>query len=169
MDIVYINSFFKLSTNSLSFSFSSCSVRSFVVNSVSSDCKISSKIRFLLKLQVQTKYSEFSLKNYKLKAYPKSLVRAKLHFLSFSGHLSTLHRLVVIWFQFESSFITIKSEMSNWSKNLGNSHSHLNLKRIAIRNPHSGLNFQNSIPIRIPESIQFSIKFLFFYVKRYTC
>ena len=55
--------------------------------------------------------------------------------------------------------------MSNWYKNLGyshsNSHSQLNLKRIAIRNSHSGVNFQNSIPI--PESIQFSIKF--FYVK----
>ena len=59
------------------------------------------------------------------------------------------------------------TEMSNWSKNLGNSrsnsHSHLHLKRIAIRNSHSGVNFQNSIPI--PESIQFLIQFLFFYVK----
>ena len=64
-----------------------------------------------------------------------------------------------------------KAEMSNWSKNLGNSHSHshLNLKRIAIRNSHSGVNFQNSIPIRIPipihESIQFSIQFLIFLQK----
>ena len=43
--------------------------------------------------------------------------------------------------------------MSNWSKNLCNSHSdsysHLNLKRIAIPNSHSDENFQNSIPIRI--------------------
>ena len=62
-----------------------------------------------------------------------------------------------------------KSEMSNWSTNLGNSHSHLNLKRNGIRNSHSGVNFENSIPIRIPipipESIQFSIQFLFFYAK----
>ena len=58
-----------------------------------------------------------------------------------------------------------KSEMSNWSKNIGNSHSHLNLKRNGIRNSHSGVNFQNSIPIPIHESIQFSIQFLVLYVK----
>ena len=40
-------------------------------------------------------------------------------------------------------------------KNLGNSHSHLNLKRIGIRNSHSGVNFQNSIPIN--KSIQFTL------------
>jgi hypothetical protein len=53
--------------------------------------------------------------------------------------------------------------MSNWSKILGNSHSHLNLKRIAIPNSHTGVNFQNSIPIH--ESIQFSIQFLVLCVK----
>ena len=64
-----------------------------------------------------------------------------------------------------SSSLTDKSiflEMSNWSKNLGNSHSHLNLKTIAVRNSHSDVNFQNSIPIL--ESIQFSIQNLVFYV-----
>ena len=57
--------------------------------------------------------------------------------------------------------------MSNWSKHLGNSHSHLNLKRIAIPNSHLGVNFQNLILMSFPihESIQFSIfQFLVLYV-----
>ena len=49
-------------------------------------------------------------------------------------------------------------------KNLGNSHSQLNLKRIGIRNSHSGVNFKN-IPIHQFKSIQFSIQFLVLYVK----
>ena len=43
--------------------------------------------------------------------------------------------------------------MSNCSKKLDDSHSLLNLKRIAIRNPDTDVNFQNSIPNH--ETIQF--------------
>ena len=60
------------------------------------------------------------------------------------------HRLLTNHFRADLTVSLVLTEMRNWSKNLGNPHSHLNLKGIAIRNSHSDVNFQNSILIRIP-------------------